>query len=320
MVAVVALSLAGCAPRNPSKYGVNGEHGAPAADLMKQAGFKWIRLFVGWDDMQPYGYPLDPEKAAALDGTVNEWARRGFSISMTFTRTTPEWAKDPNQAQPCASHPKYRRPAEPYMFGDFAWLMAKRYGDRVAAFEVYNEPEKDCRFPGSAADFRRLILAPGFDAIRSAQPNAIILGPAMATPSEYEEYYTYPKDGKRYLLRPVAALNMHSYGDVAQMKDRLDDASKWRKCMEPAVSSYCVDKFWMTEFGFQNGDADDAAVKVFKHCDAITNCQHIFYFAATYDDVGGVGKTALVDPTTGVPRDKYWKVKDYILGREAPLP
>jgi hypothetical protein len=319
VVAVIAMAatMTGCiATRSPSRYGVNGDGNSTAAARMKEAGFKWVRFFVGWDSMEPNGPSLDPGALNGLDATVNTYAKKGFSVDIVFTRDVPVWARDTTQAQPCADHPKQRRP-KVGAFGGFANAMAVHFKDRVAAWEVFNEPELDCRFPGGSGDFRKLILAEGYDNIHAVQPDAIILGPALASPGQLNDWYTYPNNGHRYLTRPVAAINVHQYGSVADVEDAMNKANNYVACME--YTAYCVADYWLTEFGFTEGQADDSATKIFAHCEGQKYCKRVFYFAANYETLSGM-KVALLNPTTLVPRGKYYKVKDYILAREPALP
>jgi hypothetical protein len=318
-VAAVAVMASGClAPRSLSRYGVNGnyEPTGTAVARMREAGFKWVRFFVGWADMQPNGPGLDAGALAYVNAEVNSYASKGFSIAITFTRHVPWWVRDSSQPQPCPAHPDDRRPIAGY-FEQFASLMAQTFKDRVAAWELWNEPELDCRFPGTPADFRRLILGPGFDAIRAAQPDAIVLGAAVAFPSSLDDYYTYLSGSHRYLTRPVSAIDIHRYGSVDTIESAMNTGNNYVKCMQ--FTGYCVTKYWLTEFGFTESDPVGSAAKIFAHCDAQTFCEHAFYFAANYEGLKG-GTFGLLNPETLVPRDKYYKVKDYILSNEAPLP
>ncbi|HET9728343.1 MAG TPA: cellulase family glycosylhydrolase [Acidimicrobiia bacterium] len=314
---VVMVLASGClAPRNPSRYGVNGDANTTAAELMRQAGFKWVRLFVGWDDLQPNGPGLDKNDLAYVDSEVNAYASKGFSVSIVITRHVPWWVRDNFQPEPCASHPNERRPLAGY-FEQFMTLMALHFKDRVAAWELWNEPELDCRFPGTPADFRRLIFNPGFDAIRAAQPDAIILGPALADVTQLNAYYTYVSGGSRYLTRPVAAINIHHYGTVDDIESAMNTANSYVQCVWGGT--YCVTKYWLTEFGFTESDAAGDAPNILAHCDAQKYCERAFYFAANYEGLGGQ-TFALLDPKTLVPRTKYYKLKEYILSKEPPLP
>jgi hypothetical protein len=319
VVAAIAMAamMTGCiAPRNPSRYGVNGDGNSTAASRMKEAGFKWVRFFVGWDSMEPTGPTLDAGALNGLDASVNVYAKKGFSVDIVFTRDVPVWARDTTQAQPCADHPKARRP-KVGAFGGFAGAMATHFKDRVAAWEVFNEPELDCRFPGGPGDFRRLILSEGYDAIHAAQNDAIILGPALASPGQLSDWYTYETNGHHYLTRPVAAMSVHHYGTVDDVKNAMNTANNYVACSE--YGSYCLVDYWLTEFGFTESQAADSATKIFAHCESQKYCKRVFYFAANYETLSGM-KVALLDPSTLAPRAKYYKVKDYILAREPALP
>src|SRR6185436_5581922 len=52
VIAIAPLATACPAPRSPSKYGVNNSDAPAHMELMRDAGFKWARYFVSWDDLE----------------------------------------------------------------------------------------------------------------------------------------------------------------------------------------------------------------------------------------------------------------------------
>ena len=328
-LACAAALLSACGPNNsPSKYGVNvGPAGGER--LMREAGFKWVRWFVGWEGLQPNGPVLDVGAVNTLRAQLETYTRQGFSVSVVFTRTVPEWAKDWSQPRPCEAdkHKDERRPLEWVDRGDgtqirpfqeFTFQFASAFKDIVAAFEIYNEPELDCRFPGTAAEFRNLMLGPGYDGLHAGAPNAVILGPAIAHDSELRAYYTYPKGDRHYLVRPVAATNVHHYGSVTDITDTMDAARDFQPCTEDGT--HCLSKYWLTEFGFDgNGtEAGNNAVDVFKHCDGQARCVRAFYFSSNTIGPDLTDFRLLNDASE--PRAKYFSIRKYLLSREPALP
>ena len=191
------------------------------------------------------------------------------------------------------------------------------FSGRVASWELWNEPYNNCRFPGSSADFQRLVFGPGFDAIRAAEPNAIVLGPSVTTATQLSNFY---KDNSGYLVRPVNAINIHHYGSVADIEGSMDTTNGFHPC---TTSGYCVQKYELTEYGFDEGTDSSNAVQVTKHCEAQANCERLYYFIQW-----GQGDNALGDPygsyalldNNNVPRAKYWALRDYMTSHEVPLP
>ncbi len=326
-VALAVAVLAGCGPASsPSRFGVNvGSGGDVAADRMKEAGFKWARVFMSWDRLEPAPHTFEPGYLAYNDALVNTYASRRFSIDITITKRVPVWARDTTQAQPCtgANWRDERRPKGTVVFHDFMAELAQHFKDRVIAYEVWNEPQLGCKFPGTAADFRSRVLAPGYDGVKSVQPNAIVLGPAVgADHNVLDNWYTYPKNGTRYLVRPVAAVNVHAYGTLSDVTARMDLAHGYRRCMEDG--SYCVSRYWLTEYGFNETDPVGWSAQVLAHCAAQDDCIRAMYYSAADSGVdqngNPYGSLPLLNPTTLQPHAKYDAIKKWILAREPALP
>ncbi|HET9730529.1 MAG TPA: beta-galactosidase [Acidimicrobiia bacterium] len=313
--------LGACGPNlSPSRYGVNAHYEyAKTAPMMRAAGFKWVRLNAEWDWLNPNPGEVHPE---FLDPIVNAWVKQGFSVLIVLTEEVPKWAYDPTET---ASHAGTdncqgieqgtRRPASPDDFQGFANVMAQHFKDRVAAWEVYNEPDWPCRWPGDAVDFKRLIFAPGFDGIRAAQPDAIVLGPGLTHASGLQSWYTYPVGTSHYLVRPVNAVAFHTYGSVTTDKSNMDTGSKFVAC---TTDGYCVHKYWLTEFGFDESYRTSSAPQIEAYCEGQSNCERIFYYDAIQSG-GDMHSWGLLDET-GQPRAKYGVLQNYLLQREPALP
>lgn len=340
-VVVLAMALAACQPYNaPSRFGVNvlNVPGArtPAANVvrMNQAGFKWARVFLWWAAMQPNGPANDPGEIAATDAIINNLYSNGFSILVSLGRT-PRWAMAaPVSGAICPNDKTIGPPKDTQVFGTFAGAMVARYKDRVGAWELWNEPNGNCSFPGTPAQFRSRVLAPGFDAIKATDPHAIVVGPAAnnvpdATelPAFWDNFYTYVDgNGVHRLVRPIDAFSVHGYGNVNSIENKIDAAAGYKRCT--AGNTYCMTKFWLAEFGFndpgcwtwygcQNTDPAADTAKIFDHCAVKNDCVHALYWSADFDDYSGttqLDSLGLIDPRTGVPRAKYAGIAAYIHG------
>lgn len=104
-------------------------------DLMQSLGVTNVRILVPWAGVQPL-HPDTPFGLGAprwdqLDMVVNAAAERGMGI-LGVINSTPVWAttRTPINGQP-TSFSRY---------ADFAKSVALRYGDKISAYEVWNEP------------------------------------------------------------------------------------------------------------------------------------------------------------------------------------
>jgi len=93
MLAVLGTLLTACGPNNsPSKFGINlfGDD-SRGLDLMQQAGFKWVRVFMFWEQLETSRGGYDATQVASYDAVLNDLSHRGFSV-MVVLQLTPHWA------------------------------------------------------------------------------------------------------------------------------------------------------------------------------------------------------------------------------------
>jgi hypothetical protein len=347
MLAMFGTLVTACGPNNsPSKFGVSlfGDD-SRSIDLMQQAGFKWVRLFMFWDQLETSRGGYDAAHVASYDAMLTDLSHRGFSV-MVVLQLTPRWAMtSPPKTGTCSWDPTAGAPADKAYFQEFTTWAANRYQDRVAAWELWNEPDGNCSFPGSPKQFRQTIAAPGFDGLKSADPHAVVLGPGLGDigvaptdlPGIWDNYLTeLDAGGNHRLIRPIDGLAVHAYGGVRRIEDKVDAASGYHRCY--ANDGPCLGAYWLTEFGFNEprpagtgcwvwyGCDDDPggdATQIFDYCRARSACAHALYWSSAFDDWrDGVQKSALalLDPNTKAPRAKYDVVKRYILAKELALP
>jgi hypothetical protein len=208
-----------------------------------------------------------------------------------------------------------------YTYGN---QLANHFKDRVAAYELWVEPELQCKFPGQPWEFRDYALAPGFDGIKAAQPDAIVLGPTVhGGNTNLDNWYTHAgADGVRYLKRPVRAISVNEFGSVDEVRHKMNLAHDYRRCMQDG--SYCVTDYWLSAFGFNDDQPASRAAEIMAKCDSHSDCKRAVYYAAEYngyDAFGNVyGTFSLLNTKTLAPKSKYWKLKEYMLSTEPPLP
>src|SRR3989304_5246791 len=86
------LTSATCpAPNDPSPFGVNQPPWAAVPpggyDTARNAGFKWVRIFLDWDY-------IEPQQGSFVWGVYGDqilnWSTKGFSILAVLHRT-PQW-------------------------------------------------------------------------------------------------------------------------------------------------------------------------------------------------------------------------------------
>jgi hypothetical protein len=140
-----------------------------AFDEIGGLGATSLRVILYWHDVAP---SPDADRKPAFDASNPDgydWSRydpvleqakqRGLSVQLTISGPVPKWAT-------LARRDTLTRPS-PKEFGLFARAVARRYGDRVARWAIWNEPNqpqflKPQFFRGQVASpswYRRLFLA-----------------------------------------------------------------------------------------------------------------------------------------------------------------
>ncbi|MBP1816477.1 VCBS domain-containing protein [Mycobacterium sp. OAE908] len=152
-------------------YGYTQSQTDKALDLLKADGVDTIRVLIPWTGVEASN---DVWTWSAVDRMVNSANARGMSV-IGILNSPPDWAMVPGS--PTLGGP----PADPAEYAEFASMVATRYAGKVAAYEVWNEPNY-YRFweptPDPAA--YTVILKAAYTAIKAADPNAVVVAGGIA--------------------------------------------------------------------------------------------------------------------------------------------
>ncbi|MHB1004050.1 MAG: hypothetical protein ACYC3S_00230 [Chloroflexota bacterium] len=168
-------------PAKPSfGYGMNLSHpdNSPMVAVM---GFGWVKYQLKWSDEEPiqkghYDWTdadSRPDDSYAWNYVVRDTAL-GLKVVLRVD-STPNWAN--NNAGACAP------PTNPSDYGDFMEALSKFLRGRVAAYEIWNEPNLPGEWCGrtpSAQDYVAL-LREAFRGVRAGDPNALVVSAGLAT-------------------------------------------------------------------------------------------------------------------------------------------
>ena len=177
-IALVAGRAEGATPSCP--YGVNA-HQAPndTLDLAAAAGIGWVRFDMNWIQFEPEQGNFQWTEA---DRFVDHASSLGLNVFMTVAYS-PTWAvpgpcneADPNPANKCHTRP----PASVSYWTDFLTAAVARYGDRVKAWGMWNEPNLGDFFQGTRDEYVNGILVPGSAAVHAACADCQVMGPELA--------------------------------------------------------------------------------------------------------------------------------------------
>jgi polysaccharide biosynthesis protein PslG len=164
------------------------QNGLRDLDVIKGMGFTWVKQIFAWRDIE------------AIEKGHYDWFRPDLIIGMVNEHNLkllarldyqPFWSQADGGAVDLPSAP----PGDYNDFGDFCRVFAQRYKGRVAAYQVWNEPNLAREWggqPPSPADYVRL-LATCYVAIKSVDPDAIVISAGLA-PTATDDETAMPDD------------------------------------------------------------------------------------------------------------------------------
>ena len=229
--------------------------------LIADAGGRMARVDVGWSSIEQDGkgqyerWHLD-----RLDALVDVAERHGVELLLTVT-DSPCWASSAPAArkQGCEGSWWSRDvqrypPLDSRDYADVLAFLVRRYGDRVAAWEIWNEPNDASYFKADdqAAAYARLVRA-AYPAAKAADPSATVIAGALAeAPAAFVERLLEHGIGGHF-----DAFSIHPYSGDASPYEPLDD--EWVKnsfargvpSVREVLLRHGEDKpIWLTEFGW----------------------------------------------------------------------
>lgn len=150
-------------------------------ELIKAAGISWIRQELPWEQIEPVarGETIDPNFGGSTwtkyDDIVDRASRLGINVMLRLD-TSPRWAL------PASAMDGLGPPLNMSDYFDFVGAVATRYRGRVAAYQIWNEPNLTSEWGRSPPDARAYaeLLRGASARVRSADPNAKVVMAALA--------------------------------------------------------------------------------------------------------------------------------------------
>ncbi len=182
--------------------------------LMAAAGIKFIRMDFAWSEIETnkgkYNW-------SDYDRLLNNLERHGLRAILILDYSNPLYestvtSPNPLTGQPNETAASPQHPESIEAFARFAAASARHFHGRHVLWEIWNEPNGNFWAPKpNAEQYTALALATA-RAIRAAEPDATIIGPASAGfPWDFLE--TFLKSG---VLQYLDAVSVHPYRDPHQ--------------------------------------------------------------------------------------------------------
>jgi hypothetical protein len=234
-------------------------------DLLQQSDSNVVRVDISWSSLElsaKGAYDLTGY-GAKVDRFMNDAARRGIKVIGTLY-TTPCWASSaPASVKHSCSGSwwgrgvQYYPPTSASDYADAAAWVAGRWGSKMAALEVWNEPNLSNSFNSAApaADYARILEA-AYPRVKLAAPLLPVLGPAMAfSDGDFlEQLYAQGIQGS------FDGLSFHPYNEWRAPTDPWQ--TEWRKYSYRTGVEWIHDilaahgdglkKLWFTELGWSS--------------------------------------------------------------------
>ncbi len=294
-----------------------------ALDEMQALGVNTVRIGIPWAGINPIPGYYDWSQS---DYLINAADERGMGILAVLV-TTPTYAQDPEAPG------IYSAPTSPEAFGEFAGLAAERYGGKVGAYEIWNEPNA-APFYGPAPDpagYTELLQA-AYPAIKAADPDALVVGGVVGSTVTYENYTLNPVTFVDQMYQAGAqgyfdALSFHPYQYTTPFSEGGyhpdSPINQLADIHDLMVANGDADKLvWASEYGQPSSVAGDAVQAAYIE-DMLTTWRTIDYTGPAFiytleDDLTG---STNPEDTLGLIRDDgTWKPAAYVVQDLATSP
>ena len=253
-----AAQSARCTSR-PVVVGVNVQ-GTTDYDRVRAAQLGWVRLTVRWSAVNP---APGVWQLAELDREVAAARARGIEV-LALLSQTPAWAGG-------GAHGTVP-PTDLERWRDFVERIARRYRGRIAAYEIWNEP--DVFDLGTGIGWARgLDEAPRYvdllhaaaSIIRDEAPDALIVAPALSSGAT-DRTVELLRQIESTVLADGAAVDDVDVVSVHQNVLDSDEPGQWlvrllsRKLypLSVAAPTLATKPIWLTEFGWQSEEVGEA--------------------------------------------------------------
>jgi hypothetical protein len=242
LAALGVLVLAPAAHAAAPGVNVNGVPNAQNVDEVIASGSKYARFFVLWSDVEPTRGAFDN---LLLSSYSDQFARLNAAgvKPVLVVMGAPSWAN--------GSSDRLVPPRSAADFGAFIGTFASRLRGKVAAYEIWNEPDETAFWHGGSPDVAKYaaLLKAAYPAVKGADPSAtVVTGPT--TGNNYAWIDGLYNNGAKGSFDAVAH---HPYGNAedthrcAAWNQMAGTPTSLRSLM--VANGDSAKKIWATEFG-----------------------------------------------------------------------
>jgi hypothetical protein len=209
---------------------------------------KVVRVEVPWSVLEPRGAGLvDPHALAFTDRLVEDAAGAGIRVIM-MVDSSPCWASSaPTSLLRTCSPQRLTQantwpPSNPSEYAAFVGYLAQRYGTRLVAIEIWNEPDQasQAHFAGPDKPQRyAAILRAAYPAIKRANPQVSVLAGSLV-------------GSNGVFLRALYAAGIKGYYDGLSVHFYTLTLAALRAIHEVQLANGDSKPLWLDEFGWSS--------------------------------------------------------------------
>lgn len=280
-------------PSAAGKFGVNQDlawdvpkQTQSEVRLMRAAAVEWLRLPIRWSWVEPAPGVTTWD---LNDRVVDQAHQAGLNL-LAVLGSTPAWASGVSQSQvPKGVHADAYAPLRTSDFARYVYQAAQHYHGRVAAYEVFNEPNSfnHWRPQPDAARFGELLCA-GYYAAKYSDPSNVVVAGGLNGNGLFLGWE--PPEGRDFLKAIYAGPAAHCFDVMAihpyahPTENGLPSLQQWvdetRAYMRAQGDGRAL---WLTEVGWSTGP------RVWGKT-TITEQQQADWVSAVYRDLVGPQK------------------------------
>jgi hypothetical protein len=207
-----------------------------------------IRLEIPWSALEPDRQgEIDPAALAYTDYVIARASAAGIKV-LALAMSTPCWASSAPASLLASCKPGAESkanawpPIEPNAFGSFTAFLAARYATKLAAIEIWNEPDQsneDYLAGPEKARHYAAILRAAYPAIKHADPQMTVLGGSLVGSNGEFLRALYAAGIKGY----YDGLSVHFYNLVL---------ASLRYTHEVQLRNGDTTPLWLNEFGWSS--------------------------------------------------------------------
>lgn len=247
-IALVAAVMSSAPDSRASTFGVNAHiPNGPIMDATVDAGIAWVRIDFVWAFVE---IAPDRYEWAIYDALIDGLEERGLRIYASVLGT-PSWATSGSEFSGV--------PDDPDQWKEFCYRAAKRYRGRIDAWGFWNEPNLGHFWEGGRWTYVNEILVPGIDAVRTADPEALVAGPDLAhlISADWDDWLDDIVSATADMLDVVTHHAYPSDGSAGDVTDKLAEGGDfpWDPPSVRAVLEDAGWRFrpvWLTESGVES--------------------------------------------------------------------